>query len=209
MKKYDIIMWRGDKMAYNKYIINGREMLNLDNFGMVDYNEYYIMLGKSYERREDITTKYVTIQSTNRLEEEPSVNYSVQYGQFLEKLKSVNPEMFNKKMSFFKDYLKELKEEENIYREEKNQLLSNGYLFDSDLKKYGYYIIKIDNNYFQYKRVGENNAKIDMGNKLLPQNANISSYKLVPITLEELQEIKSEVLRKDQSFEGNITRKPR
>ena len=196
-------------MAYNKYIINGREMLNLDNFGMVDYNEYYIMLGKSYERREDITTKYVTIQSTNRLEEEPSVNYSVQYGQFLEKLKSVNPEMFNKKMSFFKDYLKELKEEENIYREEKNQLLSNGYLFDSDLKKYGYYIIKIDNNYFQYKRVGENNAKIDMGNKLLPQNANISSYKLVPITLEELQEIKSEVLRKDQSFEGNITRKPR
>ena len=209
MKKYDIIMWRGDKMAYNKYIINGREMLNLDNFGMVDYNEYYIMLGKSYERREDITTKYVTIQSTNRLEEEPTVNYSVQYGQFLEKLKSVNPEMFNKKMSFFKDYLKELKEEENIYREEKNQLLSNGYLFDSDLKKYGYYIIKIDNNYFQYKRVGENNAKIDMGNKLLPQNANISSYKLVPITLEELQEIKSEVLRKDQSFEGNITRKPR
>ncbi len=196
-------------MAYNKYIINGREMLNLDNFGMVDYNEYYIILGKSYERREDITTKYVTIQSTNRLEEEPSVNYSVQYGQFLEKLKSVNPEMFNKKMSFFKDYLKELKEEENIYREEKNQLLSNGYLFDSDLKKYGYYIIKIDNNYFQYKRVGENNAKIDMGNKLLPQNANISSYKLVPITLEELQEIKSEVLRKDQSFEGNITRKPR
>ena len=196
-------------MAYNKYIINGREMLNLDNLGMVDYNEYYIILGKSYERREDITTKYVTIQSTNRLEEEPSVNYSVQYGQFLEKLKSVNPEMFNKKMSFFKDYLKELKEEENIYREEKNQLLSNGYLFDSDLKKYGYYIIKIDNNYFQYKRVGENNAKIDMGNKLLPQNANISSYKLVPITLEELQEIKSEVLRKDQSFEGNITRKPR
>ena len=196
-------------MAYNKYIINGREMLNLDNFGMVDYNEYYIILGKSYERREDITTKYVTIQSTNRLEEEPSVNYSVQYGQFLEKLKSVNPEMFNKKMSFFKDYLKELKEEENIYREEKNQLLSNGYLFDSDLKKYGYYIIKIDNNYFQYKRVGENNAKIDMGNKLLPQNVNISSYKLVPITLEELQEIKSEVLRKDQSFEGNITRKPR
>lgn len=168
-----------------------------------------IILGKSYERREDITTKYVTIQSTNRLEEEPSVNYSVQYGQFLEKLKSVNPEMFNKKMSFFKDYLKELKEEENIYREEKNQLLSNGYLFDSDLKKYGYYIIKIDNNYFQYKRVGENNAKIDMGNKLLPQNVNISSYKLVPITLEELQEIKSEVLRKDQSFEGNITRKPR
>ena len=196
-------------MAYNKYIINGREMLNLDNFGMVDYNEYYIMLGKSYERREDITTKYVTIQSTNRLEEEPSVNYSVQYGQFLEKLKSVNPEMFNKKMSFFKDYLKELKEEENIYREEKNQLLSNGYLFDSDLKKYGYYIIKIDNNYFQYKRVGENNAKIDMGNKLLPQNANISSYKLVPITLEELQEIKSEVLKKGQSFEESITRKPR
>ena len=196
-------------MAYNKYIINGREMLNLDNLGMVDYNEYYIILGKSYERREDITTKYVTIQSINRLEEEPSVNYSVQYGQFLEKLKSVNPEMFNKKMSFFKDYLKELRDEENIYREEKNQLLSNGYLFDSDLKKYGYYIIEIDNNYFQYKRVGENNSKIDMGDKLLPQNANISIYKLVPITLEELQEIKSEVLKKGQSFEESITRKPR
>ena len=196
-------------MAYNKYIINGREMLNLDNLGMVDYNEYYIILGKSYERREDITTKYVTIQSINRLEEEPSVNYSVQYGQFLEKLKSVNPEMFNKKMSFFKDYLKELRDEENIYREEKNQLLSNGYLFDSDLKKYGYYIIEIDNNYFQYKRVVENNVKIDMGDKLLPQNANISIYKLVPITLEELQEIKSEVLKKGQSFEESITRKPR
>lgn len=117
--------------------------------------------------------------------------------------------MFDKKMSFFKEYLKELKEEENIYREEKNQLLSNGYPFDRNLKKYGYYIIEIDNNYFQYKRVVENNAKIDMGNKLLPQNANISGYKLVPITLEELQEIKSEVLRKDQSFEENITRKPR
>lgn len=196
-------------MAYNKYIINGREMLNLDNLGMVDYDEYYIILGKSYERREDITTKYVTIQSTNILEEEPSINYSVQYGQFLEKLKSVNPEMFNKKMSFFKDYLKELKEEENMYREEKNQLLSNGYPFDSNLKKYGYYIIEIDNNYFQYKRVVENNVKIDMGDKLLPQNANISSYKLVPITLEELQEIKSEVLKKGQSFEESITRKPR
>lgn len=196
-------------MAYNKYIINGREMLNLDNLGMVDYDEYYIILGKSYERREDITTKYVTIQSTNILEEEPSINYSVQYGQFLEKLKSVNPEMFNKKMSFFKDYLKELREEENMYREEKNQLLSNGYLFDSNLKKYGYYIIEIDNNYFQYKRVVENNVKIDMGDKLLPQNANISSYKLVPITLEELQEIKSEVLKKGQSFEESITRKTR
>lgn len=196
-------------MAYNKYIINGREMLNLDNLGMVDYDEYYITLGKSYERREDITTKYVTIQSTNILEEEPSINYSAQYGQFLEKLKSVNPEMFNKKMSFFKDYLKELKEEENMYREEKNQLLSNGYPFDSNLKKYGYYIIEIDNNYFQYKRVVENNVKIDMGDKLLPQNANISSYKLVPITLEELQEIKSEVLKKGQSFEESITRKPR
>ena len=196
-------------MAYNKYIINGREMLNLDNLGMVDYDEYYIILGKSYERREDITTKYVTIQSTNILEEEPSINYSAQNGQFLEKLKSVNPEMFNKKMSFFKDYLKELKEEENMYREEKNQLLSNGYPFDSNLKKYGYYIIEIDNNYFQYKRVVENNVKIDMGDKLLPQNANISSYKLVPITLEELQEIKSEVLKKGQSFEESITRKPR
>lgn len=196
-------------MAYKKFNLNGRKMLNLDNLGMVDYDEYYIISGKSYERRENITTKYVTIQSTNLLENEPSINYSVQYGQFLEKLKSVNPEMFNKKMSLFKDYLKELNEEESMYREEKNQLLSNGYPFNKNLKKYGYYIIEIDNNYFQYKRVVENNVKIDMGDKLLPQNVNISGYELVPITLEDLQEIKSEVLRKGQSFEEGITRKSR
>lgn len=29
-------------MAYKKYNLNGREMLNLDNRGMVDYDEYYI-----------------------------------------------------------------------------------------------------------------------------------------------------------------------
>lgn len=196
-------------MAYKKFNLNGREMLNLDNLGMVDYDEYYIISGESYERRENITTKYVTIQSTNLLENEPSINYSVQYGQFLEKLKSVNSEMFNKKMSLFKDYLKELNEEESMYREEKNQLLSNGYPFDKNLKKYGYYIIEIDNNYFQYKRVVENNVKIDMGDKLLPQNVNISGYELVPITLEDLQEIKSEVLRKGQLFEEGITRKSR
>lgn len=196
-------------MAYKKFNLNGREMLNLDNLGMVDYDEYYIISGESYERRENITTKYVTIQSTNLLENEPSINYSVQYGQFLEKLKSVNSEMFNKKMSLFKDYLKELNEEESMYREEKNQLLSNEYPFDKNLKKYGYYIIEIDNNYFQYKRVVENNVKIDMGDKLLPQNVNISGYELVPITLEDLQEIKSEVLRKGQLFEEGITRKSR
>ena len=105
--------------------------------------------------------------------------------------------------------MKELNEEESMYREEKNQLLSNGYPFDKNLKKYGYYIIEIDNNYFQYKRVVENNVKIDMGDKLLPQNVNISGYELVPITLEDLQEIKSEVLRKGQLFEEGITRKSR
>lgn len=196
-------------MAYKKFNLNGREMLNLDNLGMVDYDEYYIISGKSYERRENITTTYVTMQSANLLENEPSINYSVQYGQFLEKLKSVNPEMFNKKMSLFKDYLKELNEEESRYREEKKQLLSNGYPFDKNLKKCGYYIIEIDNNYFQYKCVVGNNVKINMGDKLLPQNVNISSYELVPITLEDLQEIKSEVLRKGQSFEESINRKPR
>ncbi len=43
-------------MARQKYHINGRDMLMIDHQGLVDYDEYYILLGKSAERRADITT---------------------------------------------------------------------------------------------------------------------------------------------------------
>lgn len=188
-------------MAYRKYNLNGREMLNLDNRGMVDYDEYYIILGKSFERRSDITSKYQTIQNTDLIENEPSIEYSMQYNQFLEGLKSVNLEMYSKKVTLLENYLTELNEEESMFRDEKNQLLSKGYPFDSNMKKYGYYIIEVDNNYFQYKRVVENSIKVDMGDNLLPQNVNISSLELVPITLEELQIIKMNVLRKNKLSE--------
>lgn len=184
-------------MAYKKYNLNGREMLNLDNRGMVDYNEYYIILGKSFERRNDITSKYLTIQHTDLMDNEPSIEYPTQYNQFLEGLKSINSEMYNKKMTLLKNYLKELNEEQNIFYDEKDQLLSKGYPFDNNMKKYGYLIIKVDNKYFQYKRVDTNGIKVDMGDKFLPQTANISSYELVPITLEDLQIIKMDILRKN------------
>lgn len=180
-------------MAYEKYNLNGRGMLNLDNRGMVDYDEYYLILGKSFERRSDITSKYHTIQNADLIENEPSIEYSVQYNQFLEVLKSRNLEMYNKRMTLFKNYLSELNEEEGILRDEKNQLLSKGYPFDNYMKKYGYYIIEVDNNYFQYKRVVENGIKFDMGGNLLPQNAIISSLELVPITFEDLQIIKMNI----------------
>lgn len=190
-------------MAYKKYNLNGREMLNLDNHGMVDYDEYYIILSKSFERRSAITAKYHTIQSTDFIEGEPSIEYSVQYNQFLEVLKSMNPEMYNKRMALLQNYLKELNEEEDILRDEKNQLLSRGYPFDNNMKKHGYYIIEVDSNYFQYKRVVENGIKVDMGDNLLPQNVNISSLELVPITLEDLQIIKMDT-EKNKSA-GQIT----
>lgn len=71
----------------------------------------------------------------------------------------------------------------------KKQLLIKGYPFDEKFKKYGYYIIKIDNDYYQYKSITEKNIKIDIGDKLLSQNVNISSYQFVPITIENLQEM--------------------
>lgn len=180
-------------MAYKKYNLNGREMLNLDNRGMVDYAEYHIILGKSFERRSNITSKYHTIQNADLIGNEPSIEYVKQYNQFLEALKSINLEMYNRRLALLKNYLKELDEEEGILRDEKNQLLSKGYLFDNNMKKYGYYIIKVDNNYFQFKRVYENGIKVDMGNNLLPQNARISSLELIPITLEDIQIIKMNI----------------
>lgn len=190
-------------MAYQKYNLNGREMLNLDNRGMIDYDEYYIILGKSFERRSDITSKYHAIQNIDLIENEPSIEYSVQYNQFLEVLKSTNLEMYNKRVTLLKNYLKELSEEEDKLRDEKNQLLLKGYPFDDNMKKYGYYIIEVNNNYFQYKRVVENGIKVDMGDNLLPQNVSISSLELVPITLEELQIIKMDIERK--KLGGQIT----
>lgn len=186
-------------MAYKKYNLNGREMLNLDNRGMVDYNECYIVLRKSFERRSDITDKYCAIQNADLIENEPSIEYTIQYRRFLEGLKCINSEMYNKKMALLNEYLRELNVEENMLYDEKKQLLSKGYPFDDIMKKYGYYIIEVDNNYFQYKRVVEYGIKVNMGKNLFPQNASISSFELVPITLEELQIIKMDILRKSKA----------
>lgn len=186
-------------MAYRKYDLNGRKMLNLDNLGMVDYDEYYLILSRSYERRRDITNKYSSIQNENMINNEPNINYTVLYNRFLEELKDINSEMYNQKLKFYEEYLRELSKEEDIFNKEKQQLLISGYLFDKKLKEYGYYIIKIDNDYFQYKLIGEKNVKIDMGNKLFPQNANISSYEFVAITNEDLQKIKMKIKNQEQS----------
>ena len=185
-------------MAHSKYDLNGREMLNLNNLGMVDYDEYYLIASKSYKRRSDITDKYISIQSTNMIDNEPSINYTVLYNQFLEKLKDTNPEMYNKKLRFYNEYIKELREEENIFNEEKQKLLIKGYPFDKKLKQYGYYIIKIGNDYFQYK-LSSKKTKIDMGDQLYSQNAIIDSYEFIPIAKEELQEIKMKITNQKQS----------
>mgnify|MGYP003295289975 CR=1 FL=1 len=182
-------------MAYAKYNLNGREMLNLDNLGVVDYNEFYSILYKSYERRENISKKYTALQNAKKLENEPSIDYSVLYQRFLEELKSINPDMYNHKSTLLKDYLNELKEEENIFKEEKEQLLSKGYLFNDDLKHLGYYIIKIDDDYFQYKLITTENVMIDMGDKLFHQTASISRYEFVPLTIIDLLQIKKKILR--------------
>ena len=186
-------------MAYRKYDLNGRKMLNLNNLGMVDYDEYYLILSRSYERRRDITNKYSSIQNENMINNEPNINYTVLYNRFLEELKDINSEMYNQKLKFYEEYLRELSKEEDIFNKEKQQLLISGYLFDKKLKEYGYYIIKIDNDYFQYKLIEEKNVKIDMGNKLFPQNANISSYEFVAITNEDLQKIKMKIKNQEQS----------
>ena len=185
-------------MAYTKYDLNGRKMLNLDNLGMVDYDEYYSISNKSIERRSNIVDKFISIQSANMLENEPNIDYPVLYNRFLEELKSINSEMYNQKLMFYKEYVKELNEEENKFMEEKQQLLLKGYPFDRKFKRYGYYIIRIDNDYFQYKLITEKKL-INMGDKLLPQNAVISSYEFVPITIEALRKIEIDIINKEQS----------
>ena len=147
-------------MAYRKYDLNGRKMLNLNNLGMVDYDEYYLISSRSYERRSDITNKYSSIQSKNMINNEPNINYTVLYNRFLEELKDINSEMYNQKLKFYEEYLRELSKEEDIFNKEKQQLLIRGYLFDKKLKEYGYYVIKIDNDYFQYKLIEEKKLKL-------------------------------------------------
>lgn len=176
-------------MAYAKYELNGKSLLNLNNIGMVDYDEYYLMWSKSMERRNNIADKYISIQNTHLLQNEPGINYSVLYKRFLEELKSTNLELYNQKLMFYNEFKSELNAEEKMFDEEKRQLLIKGYPFDKSLKKYGYYIVKIDDDYYQYKWVTEK-TKVDMGDRFLPQNAIISGYRFVPLTIEELQEIK-------------------
>lgn len=197
-------------MAYRKFNVNGREMLVLDNRGMVDYNDYYIILGKSFERRSDITTKYQIMQNDDLIENEPSINYTVQYRNFLEDLKSFNPEIYDKKSTLLKDYLNELNEEEKLHFDEINTLLANGCPFDSELKKYGLYVISVDNSFYQYKRVVENDIKIDIGTNLLPQNVSVSSLELIPITLEQLEGIKRHTeIKKEEIARTSLPRRHR
>ena len=47
-------------MAYAKYELNGKSLLNLNHIGMVDYDEYYLMRSKSIERRNNIADKYIS-----------------------------------------------------------------------------------------------------------------------------------------------------
>lgn len=176
-------------MAYAKYELNGKSLLNLNHIGMVDYDEYYLMWSKSIERRNNIADKYISIQNTHLHQNEPGINYSVLYKRFLEELKSTNLELYNQKLMFYNEFKSELNAEEKMFNEEKRQLLIKGYPFDKSLKKYGYYIVKIDDDYYQYKWVTEK-TKVDMGDRFLPQNAIISGYRFVPLTIEELQEIK-------------------
>lgn len=106
-------------MAYAKYKLSGKNLLNLDNIGMIDYDEYYLIFIKSIERRSNITDKYISIQNTNMLQNEPNIDNPVLYKRFLEGLKSTNPEMYNQKLMFYSEYIKELNEEENMFSEKK------------------------------------------------------------------------------------------
>ena len=186
-------------MAYKKYNLGGREMLNLDNYGMVDYNEYYLLLNNSNERRSNISDKFLSAQKSNMLKNEPTMNYSVQYQKFLEELKTTNSDMYNQKLMIYKEYITALQDEGKQFAKEKQQLLLNGYPFDSRMKKYGYCIFEMNGNYFQYKCVVQKDVKIDMGDNLIPQQAEISSYEIIPVSSEELQEIEINISRKEQN----------
>lgn len=186
-------------MAYRKYNLGGREMLNLDNYGMVDYNEYYSLWHNSNERRSNISDKFLSAQKSNMLENEPTMNYSVQYQKFLEELKTTNLDMYNQKLMIYKEYITALQDEEKQFAKEKQQLLLNGYPFDSRMKKYGYCIFEMNGNYFQYKCVVQKDVKIDMGDNLIPQQAEISSYEIIPVSSEKLQEIEINISRKEQN----------
>ncbi len=187
-------------MAYRKYNLDGREMLNLDNYGMVDYNEYYSLWHNSNERRSNISDKFLSEQKSNMLENEPTMNYSVQYQKFLEELKTTNSNRYNQKLMIYKEYITALQDEEKQFAKEKQQLLLNGYPFDSRMKKYGYCIFEIKGNYFQYKCVVQKNVKIDMGDNLIPQQAEVSSYEIIPVSSEELQEIEMNISKKEQNI---------
>ncbi len=186
-------------MAYKKYNLGGREMLNLDNYGMVDYNEYYLLLNNSNERRSNINDKFLSAQKSNLLENEPAMNYSVQYQKFLEELKTTKPDIYNQKLMMYKEYITALQGEEKQFTEEKQQLLLNGYPFDSRMKKYGYFIFEMNGSYFQYKCVVQKDVKIDMGDNLIPQQAEISSYEIIPVSSEKLQEIETNISIKEQN----------
>ena len=186
-------------MAYKKYNLGGREMLNLDNYGMVDYNEYYSLWQNSNERRSNISDKFLSAQKSNMLKNEPTMNYSVQYQKFLEELKTTNPDIYNQKLMIYKEYITALQDEEKQFAKEKQQLLLNGYPFDSRMKKYGYCIFEMNGNYFQYKCVVQKDVKIDMGDNLIPQQAEVSSYEIIPVSSEELQEIEANISIKEQN----------
>lgn len=162
-------------MALRKLDINGRKMGVIENRGFVDYDDYYIICGRSLERRKKIISKYNEFQSTD----EPRISMPTQYNKYLEMLKINDVEMFNKKRFLYEQYTNELHEEECIYADEIKKLLSDGYPFDAELKKYGFYVVNIDNNYYLYSK----------------------DFELTSISTEQLNEIINKVEKKKENLE--------
>ena len=108
--------------------------------------------------------------------------------------------MYNQKLMIYKEYITALQDEEKQFAKEKQQLLLNGYPFDSRMKKYGYCIFEMNGIYFQYKCVVQKDVKIDMGDNLIPQQAEVSSYEIIPVSSEELQEIEMNISKKEQNI---------
>lgn len=172
-------------MALREFNINGRKMAVIENRGFVDYDNYYIICGKSFERREKIVSKYEEIQSTDLGKDEPRISLSTQYSNYLDALKTNDVEMFNKKRSLSKQFSNELYEEELVYLDEIKELLSDGYSFDAELKRYGFYVVNIDSNYYQYTK----------------------DFELIPISIEQLKEIKYKVSKKKEILEHQVSNK--
>ena len=185
-------------MAYTRYKVAGRDLLNLDDLAMVPYDKYYVLLELSFQRRNNITLYYNILQRSSKVSNEPDISYSVLYERFLKKLKEENIDLYNEKMRIFSDYERDLYEEEKMFKAEKAKLMDEGYRFDKNLRNYGFYVFKVGNDYYQYKYVNKGLYTIDMGDKLLPMRAEISGYEVLPLSKSELFRIEMQVEKKQK-----------